>query len=346
MKLLIITQKIDERDPILGFFHEWVVEFAKHAEQVVAVCLEKGEHHLPSNVQVLSLGKERRIRSRVRYIVRFYKYIWGLRHEYDTVFIHMNQEYVLMAGLWWRLMGKRVYLWRNHAQGSWWTRVASLLVHGVFHTSPQAYVAGYGNAMLMPAGIDLARFKPSQMPVESNRILAFGRVAPVKRLDYFLDGLYELKKKRVSFQADIVGDASELDREYYAYLEDKIKDLKLTRQVKMLSAVAPDEAPEVYQQYKLFVNLTPDGSMDKTIFEALSTGLKVVVANTFFKQCLPTDWIIEGPEDPKTLAHLLKLTLNDSHSRNSETQARISVFLKEHGLPGLVVRLVDIFNTQ
>ena len=32
MKLLIITQKVDSADPILGFFHQWVEEFAKHCE--------------------------------------------------------------------------------------------------------------------------------------------------------------------------------------------------------------------------------------------------------------------------------------------------------------------------
>ena len=32
MNLLLITQKIDKDDPILGFFHRWVEEFAKHFE--------------------------------------------------------------------------------------------------------------------------------------------------------------------------------------------------------------------------------------------------------------------------------------------------------------------------
>ena len=58
MKLLIITQTVDINDQILGFFHRWVEEFAKHCEQITVICLEKGIHDLPQNVRVFSLGKE------------------------------------------------------------------------------------------------------------------------------------------------------------------------------------------------------------------------------------------------------------------------------------------------
>jgi hypothetical protein len=58
MKLLIITQKVDINDPILGFFHRWIEEFAKHCEKITVICLYKGTYNLPNNVKVLSLGKE------------------------------------------------------------------------------------------------------------------------------------------------------------------------------------------------------------------------------------------------------------------------------------------------
>src|SRR3989344_7009072 len=75
MQLLIITQTVDKNDPILGFFHRWIEEFAKNFEKVTVICLEMCEHHLPKNVKVLSLGKEAG-RSKFQYLFRFYKYIW------------------------------------------------------------------------------------------------------------------------------------------------------------------------------------------------------------------------------------------------------------------------------
>jgi hypothetical protein len=58
MKLLIVTQRVDRRDPILGFFHRWIMEFAGQCEQVIAIGQAKGSFDLPGNVIVVCLGKE------------------------------------------------------------------------------------------------------------------------------------------------------------------------------------------------------------------------------------------------------------------------------------------------
>ena len=77
MKLLIITQKVDDHDDVLGFFVRWIEEFAKYVEKVTVVCLQKGTYYLPDNVTVLSLGKEYPANiceiKTFRYIERFYR---------------------------------------------------------------------------------------------------------------------------------------------------------------------------------------------------------------------------------------------------------------------------------
>ena len=59
MKLLITTQTVNINDPVLGFFHRWLKEFAENCEQVTVICLQVGEYQLPPNVKVISLGKEK-----------------------------------------------------------------------------------------------------------------------------------------------------------------------------------------------------------------------------------------------------------------------------------------------
>ena len=107
VKILIITQKVDQNDDVLGFFHGWIAEFAKHAEQVTVIALGVGGYNLPKNVRVFSLGKERGV-SRLEYTLNFYRLIWRERKNYDVVFVHMNQEYVLFGGLLWKLLGKKI----------------------------------------------------------------------------------------------------------------------------------------------------------------------------------------------------------------------------------------------
>lgn len=348
-KLLILTQAIDENNPVLGFFVGWIREFTKHCESVTVICLEKGEYKLPENVKVFTLGKNKlkiensklKIASRLAYIWKFYNYIFQHRQSYDAVFVHMNQEYVLLAGICWRLMGKKVFLWRLHPIGDRLTDMACFLSNKIFTSSKRAYVAKYAKTTFIPVGVDLAKFKPASIPVESNKVLIFGRIAPIKKIEYIVRGLGALHKKRVAFEADIVGDPLVGDRGYYESLQQEIKRLKLSRKVKMLPGVSPEEAPELYKRYKLFVNLTPSGSLDKTIIEALSSGLKVVVSNTHFRGKLPENWVINDPEDAESLAHHMKMVLNDSHSRNTEAQNRISEFIEEHRLEKVIGRLVE-----
>ena len=109
MKLLIITQTVDRRDTMLGFFHNWLEEIAKGYESILVICLKEGEHDLPPNVRVLSLGKERG-NSKIGYLWNFYKYIWSERQSYDSVFVHMNQEYVLLGWKSWLLLRKPIYM--------------------------------------------------------------------------------------------------------------------------------------------------------------------------------------------------------------------------------------------
>ncbi len=56
MKLLIITQKVDNNDDLLGFMYTWIDKLAEQCQSVIIICLVKGETDLPLNVKVLSLG--------------------------------------------------------------------------------------------------------------------------------------------------------------------------------------------------------------------------------------------------------------------------------------------------
>src|SRR3989338_409325 len=138
MKLLIITQKVDINDDVLGFFNQWIEEFAKHCEKITVVCLQKGPYNLPDNVKVLSLGKEKGT-SRLKYLCNFYKYIWSERKNYEKVFVHMNQEYVLLGGIFWKMFGKKIYMWRNHYLSNLKLKLAMIFADKVVTSIKQAF---------------------------------------------------------------------------------------------------------------------------------------------------------------------------------------------------------------
>ena len=74
MRLLIITQKVNAADPILGFFVSWIKKFSHEFEEIIVAAKEVGEHHLPNNVRVLSLGKSEGV-GRIGQMINFWKII-------------------------------------------------------------------------------------------------------------------------------------------------------------------------------------------------------------------------------------------------------------------------------
>lgn len=271
MKILILTQKVDKNDPVLGFFHGWLGEFSKRFEFITVVALGVGEYELPSNIRVLSLGKETG-ESKIKYLFRFYKYIWGERNNYDKVFVHMNQEYVILGAQDWQLMRKPVYLWRNHAKGNYWTNFATFFAKKVFYTSPASYTARFKKAVKMPVGIDTDFFKPDPSIVRMpNSILFLGRISPVKKVLEFVEWFNTLDSK---FTATVAGSALPRDKSY-----EKLVKSKADKRITFIGEVTQEKALKLYQSHETYVNKTPAGSFDKTIFEAKACGMKLIVDN-------------------------------------------------------------------
>ncbi len=277
MKLLITTQAIDENDPILGFFARWVEEFAHHFEHIHVVCLTMGEHHLPQNVTVHSLGKEDG-ESRLKYIRTFYKTIFSLKGEYDVVFSHMNPHYIVLAGLYWKFKKIRMFFWRNHARMNTMTRIAAFFAERVFHTSPFACTASFKHAVQMPVGIDTGVFKPTD--VTENReegvikILSLGRLSPVKHIELMIEAVTLLPSK---YKLHIYGEAPKQDTAYF----EKLQALGNERTI-FHSSVPNSKSPHVYNSHDLFLNFTPDGSMDKTVLEASACECLTLFTNKSF----------------------------------------------------------------
>jgi glycosyltransferase involved in cell wall biosynthesis len=360
MRLLIITQKIDRKDPVLGFFHGWAEEFAKYFERIVVICLEVGEHNLPENVRIFSLGKEKRNRQyaipklfrRLSYIFHFYARIIQEKKNYDKVFIHMNQEYVLLGGVLWRLWGKKVGLWYNHTAGGFFTRAAGYLAHIVFHTSPFAYTARFKNARQMPAGIDINKFKNQTFKVKDTnqnlklRILYLGRISPLKKIDLLLKAAFSLVKKKTSFVLDVYGNAPARDAGYYSTIQQLVKPLEEKGLARLFPGVSHNETPSIYSTHDLFVNLTPRGNFDKTVLEAMACETLVLVSSEAFKDLLPEQYLFRE-DDPEDLARAIAEIAGTSPSeRSNAAQIMRKRVVEKHSLAMLAERLADIYRSN
>lgn len=284
MNLLICTQVVDKHHPSLGFFHGWLEAFAKQCAQVTVVCLQKGEHTLPDNVRVVSLGKETK-QSRLQYMIRFYRYAWKYRNEYQTVFVHMNPEYVVLGGLLWRVLGKKVFLWYVHRQVNLKLRIATLLAHTIFTVSEKSFRLHTQKKHIVGHGIDPAIFAPQQKPLRDLfHIASVGRITPIKELHTLVQAIAMLNgEQKKQLCVDIIGSPTDMQDEHYKNeLEDMIARQHLGGYISFVDPVPYTDMPSLYARSDLVINLTPTGGLDKVVLEAMACEVPVLVSNEAF----------------------------------------------------------------
>jgi len=344
MRLLIITQKVDLDDPVLGFFHNWIARLAPHFEKVVVIALGVGRHDLPENVKVFSLGKKleassQKLVARIKYALNFYRFIFGL--EYDSVFVHMNQEYILLGGWFWKLLGKKIFFWRNHPKGNFWTRIAIWLSNKVFYTSLSSFTAKFKKSVIMPVGINTNLFKPHNLnPIIHNSILCLGRISPIKNVHLMLETARILREKGIAFTFDIVGDpVNPEDSEYKKKLVNENKDLIGSGHVNFTMGAPNHKTPEIYSSHEIFINLTPSGSMDKTILEAAACGCIPISVNPVLEGI---DKNLITSTDPVDIAVKIEIWLKKNESEKANLRTKLSQFvIANHSLDSLVSKLVS-----
>ncbi|MDO8231938.1 MAG: glycosyltransferase family 4 protein [bacterium] len=343
MRLLIVTQAVDAEDPILGFFLRWIEGLAAQVDYIEVVCLKEGRHALPQNVRVHSLGKECGAKSRVAYIFRFVSLVWRLRYHYDAVFVHMNEEYMLLAGLFWRLSGKRIIFWRNHRMGSWRTRIAMILSSAVCHTSPEAFVSRSSKAVLMPVGIDTEMFSLQDKGAsESSSVLFIGRLDPVKRVEEFVEAV---SKVSVLCKVDLYGSPTEPDSAYSRLIALKAQPLVERGVLTLYPAVPHDSTPGLYRAHAVYVNLTPSGSLDKTIGEAMASGCVVVCANDAVRQVVRPELMV-NTGDPREVAQVLERATGLSREDRFAEVRKLRAHIEQHHSLDALIRKIAMLLRQ
>ncbi len=313
MKLLILTQTIDKNSSVLGFFHRWVEEFAKNCEEVIVICLQKGEYALPKNVRVFSLGKESGI-SRCKYLLRFYKYIWRERKNYDAVFVHMNQIYVILGGCFWHWWRKKIGLWYMHKSVTFSLRIAEKISQVIFTGSAESFRLKSKKLKIVGHGIDVDLFKPGIKKIDSrNKILMVGRISQTKKQLFLLKVLAGIIKKYQEinkYHFYFIGSpVTERDKIYEKEILDFIKNNSLDGAVTLCGSLDQKKVAGLLSQSRLLVNLSSTGSLDKDVLEAMSCNVPVITANPAFVHLIPEDFI--GSVDELKDKILKKLNKND-----------------------------------
>jgi glycosyltransferase involved in cell wall biosynthesis len=343
MKLLIITQKVDNQDDVLGFMHRWIEQFAAQCEQVTVICLFEGRHALPANVRVFSLGKEKGV-LRLEYLVRFFGIIWRERAAYDSVFVHMNQVYVLLGGLLWRALGKRVALWYAHGHVPKTLLLAEKFAHVIFTSTNSGFRLPSKKIRVVGQGIDTGFFCPKEGKSEEGfRIVVVGRISPVKNYETLILAAEKLQHEIEGLSVEIVGGAGLPEQEKYLdQLKKLVTEKKLEGVVRFAGPLANNDIVSRLQRADLFVNTSFTGSLDKAILEAMSCGVPVLTCNEALVEVLGpyTNQLMFEKKDVDGLEEKIRsLEAIGYIERKKLGQNLRNIVVNNHGLSSFVSRI-------
>jgi glycosyltransferase involved in cell wall biosynthesis len=345
MNILIITQTVDQNDPVLGFFCDWILEFSRAYDTVTVITLGVGRYSFPTNVHVYSLGKEKN-KNRLTYLCRFFSLIFKKRRDYDVVFVHMNPIYVVLAGWYWRLLGKRIFLWYTHRQVDIKLCLAELFSHRVFTASPEGFQLPSKKKTVVGHGINTKRFiQPVQRDYQRDvlTILHVGRITPIKNIDMAIEVLRVLQKKNIPARLSLIGPAvtkqelKEKDR-----LLELVHAYGLDNRVTFLGSLSFEKLPLIFSQADVSVNLAPTGGMDKAVLESMLSGTIVFVSNTTFRPLLGAyaQDLIFNERDAVDLSEKLEAFWK----KEKDVKERTALFLQErakeeHNLSTLIKKV-------
>ena len=346
MRLLFLTQWLDEGDAVLGFVPRWVEGLAARCERVRVIALWSGDTAgLPSNVDVRTVGRSGRVG-------RFLRYRAALKEAFgdgfDTVLAHMVPRYALLAAGPARRAGAPVFLWYTTKGVDGRLRRAERVVEKIFTASEESLRIPTDKKVVTGHGIDLRHFaRTEEAPAKPPRILAVGRLTPAKDPLTVLAAVSILVSRGYDVRLDWAGGGlAAADAAFGRTVREQIEVGGLEERVSLLGDVPYREIPALYRSASVLVNASLTGSVDKVVLEAMACGRPVLSCNESFGPIFAelgarAAWCSFAKGNADELADRLEFLLRLQRLDRDELGTRLRAIVeRDHEVDALMGRLV------
>ncbi|TSC91539.1 MAG: glycosyltransferase [Parcubacteria group bacterium Licking1014_17] len=352
MKLLIFVNKLDENDDLLGFFPGWVYGLARNMEKISVITQHAGRFENHPNIAVYSLDKKNNP-SLVGRMLGYWRLLWRLRGEYDLIFAFMAPIWAIASAPAKYFLGKKLVMWYAVWKDSLKLRKAAFFCDKIITSVPEAFPFKTKKLAAVGQGIDISYFTPNDAVREKNSLLFLGRISPIKKLGVLLSSLKIIGEKNPDIFSKMKlaiagGASSEADEKYLEKLKNQAKELRLEEKISWLGRISHKEISPYYQRAEIFINLTPTGSFDKTILEAMSSGCLVLASNKalqrYYDEDMKNNFLFKEGDADDLAAKLSELfKLPESNAANYRKISR-DIIIRDHSKENLVEKLVTVLK--
>jgi len=275
VRLVVITQAVDETDPALGATVDKLRALAGRFDEVVVLALRVRESDLPANVQVRSFGARGPVLKAARLAAALAP---ELRRRPVAVLAHMAPVYALVAAPLTRPLRVPLLLWFTHWRASRTLELAERVSTRVLSVNERSFPLPSSKLVATGHGIEVPAEPVRRADDGTLRLLALGRTSPAKGLDTVLDALQLLEN--VPVHAEVRGPSlTPEEREQRARLALRAA---ADERVEVGGPVDRSDVRSLYARSDALVNNMRAGALDKVVYEAAAAGLPVLVASDGF----------------------------------------------------------------
>lgn len=360
MRLLIITQKYDVNDSNLGVFIDWWDRLAEKMEKVYILALEKQSEPTKSNMEILSMGKEKG----AGFFGKFFMFYFGLLktiRKTDAILVHMIPKYAILAAPIAFIFRKPIYMWYTGVAAQKQLKFSVLFCRKVFTAHAAAMRVDTSKRIVTGHGIDTDKFQISNIKssfdklripsgvegqISAMTILSVGRITPSKGHDLIINAVSDLIKSEYNIKLKIIGGVIQrYHLSYFAKLRKLVDDLKMESRIEFLGDVAYYDMPQYFNEACVLINAVPFGGLDKVVLEAMASGVIPLTSNNAFLSVFPKDLVpqlVFKENDSEDLKNKLKNIL-DKKLYLDETQVNQlrDIVVKNHNLDNLINKIVE-----
>lgn len=316
----MIVQAIDKNHPTQGFNLRFVEQISNKIDKLFVLALSVGKYNLPSDIQVLSLGKEQGA-NKIRKFINFHKVLLNLvfKRKINAIYVHQGGIYPILLYPYKKIAGIPVIQWKSHSYVSLKTKINLRCNDKVLTATKGSFPFNTPKKRVIGFGIPTQIFKPLNSKAHSkfrrNRIISVGRISPIKHLDILVEAANIIVNKRgiSQYHFTVVGvPMNKKDAMYLQRIQELIGKYELEDYFETKGFIQNDKLPQLLNNSDLFVNLSDTGAPDKAVFEAMACESLIITSNKAFNNIIREyrDLLLMDSNDPHELAGKIIKILN------------------------------------
>jgi glycosyltransferase involved in cell wall biosynthesis len=167
---------------------------------------------------------------------------------------------------------------------------------------------------VIPNGVDLQRFRPSETTPESQtiRLLTVGRLSVTKRVEILIEAVDILSSQGCKICFKIVGGGQLLQK-----LKQIVTEKNLDNIIEITGRFEAEDMPKIYRQNDIFISASKLEGMSNAMLEAMASGLPIITTRCEgTEELIAENGLVIENANAEEIAEAVKKLIDDPQFRD------------------------------